>query len=201
MHKILKDLPFEAKQNKFFYDYMVKIKDRFVALFDLDDVVEIKQEIKQMRKELSLFQGQNRKFAQPILGFINRNWQNLFLYKKYPDERIENTNNGAEIIYSLFKPHYKIMKHLQRADSAQDHFETFTLRHNFRVFQRGKRAGKNPLQLEGIQTNSTDWTDLIWGEKPEELLEEIEGSALKKRLNKQHNKAKIVQNNYALVKN
>lgn len=96
---------------------------------------------------------------------------------------------------------YKIMKHLQRADTAQDHFETFTLRHNLRVFERGKRAGKNLLQLEGIETNGTDWTDLIWGEKSEELLKEIEVSALKRCSNGQQNKTKVVQNNYALAKN
>lgn len=196
MYKILKDLPTEAKQNKSFYNYLVRIKDRFVKLFKLDDIVEIEQEVKQMRKELSLFQGEMREFAQPMLEFIDRNWQNLFLYKKYPDKEIENTNNGAEIIYSLFKPHYKIMKYLQKATSAQDHFEAFTLRRNLRVFERGKRAGKNPLQLEGIQTNGTDWTDLIWGEKSEELLEEIEISASKRSLNKQQDKAEVVQNNY-----
>jgi len=96
---------------------------------------------------------------------------------------------------------YKIMKHLQRADTAQDHFETFTLRHNLRVFERGKRAGKNPLQLESIETNGTDWTDLIWEDNTEELLEEIEVSALKRCLNNQQNKIKAVQNNYALAKN
>ena len=201
MYKILKDLHPEAKQNKFFYDYMVKIKDRFVALFDLDDIVEIEQEIKQIKKELSLFQGEMTEFAQPMLEFIDRNWQNLFLYKKYPDKEIENTNNGAEIIYSLFKPHYKIMKHLQKAKSAQDHFETFTLRHNFRVFQRGRRAGKSPLQLEGIETSGVDWTDLIWGDNSEELLEKIEASALPNTLRMPDKKSEVTQNNYAHAEN
>ena len=136
-----------------------------------------------------------------MLDFIDRNWQSLFLYKKYPDKEIENTNNGAEIIYSLFKPHYKIMKHLQKATSAQDHFETFTLRHNFRVFQRGKRAGKSPLQLEGIETGEVDWTDLIWRDNSEELLKKIETSALRNRVRRQHKKSEVMPNNYVHAEN
>jgi len=94
------------------------------------------------------------------------------------EDAIENTNNGAEIINSLFKPHYKIMKHLENTESTQNHFETFLLRNNLRVFQKGKRKGYSPLQLEGVQTKITDWTELIWEENSEEAMKEIEISAL-----------------------
>lgn len=124
-----------------------------------------------MRKVLKLWDGKRKEWAKPFLDFIDRNWEGLFCYKRYPEKRIEDTNNGAEMIYSLFKPHYKIMKHLETADTTQDHFETFVLRNNFRVFARGKRKGYFPLQLEGIQTKTTDWTELIWGGKPEEVVE------------------------------
>jgi hypothetical protein len=182
LHKIVKDLPAEARQDKFFYDYIKKLRDRFIDLFELDDIIEIEQKIKQMRKVLSLWQGKRGEWARPMLDFIDRNWEGLFWYKRYPEKEIENTNNGAEIINSLFKPHYKIMKHLERKESTQDHLETFVLRNNIRVFQRGKRKGYSPLQLEGIPTKVTDWTELIWGEDPEGALKDIEVSMLLKDL-------------------
>jgi hypothetical protein len=182
LHKIVKDLPAEARQDKFFYDYIKKLRDRFIGLFEIDDIIEIEQKIKQMRKVLSLWQGKRGEWARPMLDFIDRNWEGLFWYKRYPEKEIENTNNGAEIINSLFKPHYKIMKHLEKRESTQDHLETFVLRNNIRVFQRGKRKGYSPLQLEGIPTKVTDWTELIWGEDPEGALKDIEVSMLLKDL-------------------
>lgn len=201
LHKVIKDFPEEARQDKTFYDYMKDLRDRFIALFELDDIVEIEQNIKQMRKILYLWQGERKEWAKPFVDFIDRNGKNLFWYKRCPEKGIENTNNGAEIINSLLKPHYKIMKHLENENSTQDYFETFLLRNNLRVFQRGKRKGYSPLQLEGIQTKTTDWTDLIWGEKSDEFLKQIEVSALKRGLNNQQNKAKAMQNNYAFAKN
>lgn len=135
-----------------------------------------------------------------MLDFIKARWYNLFLYKKYPEEEIENTNNGAEIIFSLFKPSYKIMKHLQKDDTAQDYFEVFTLRNNFRIFQRGKRKKFSPIQLEGIPTDITDWTQLIWGENPERALEEIEKLALIDRYQKGENKTTELHNEFSLMK-
>lgn len=179
LHKIIKDFPYEAKQDKFFYDYIKDLRDRFIKLFEIDDIIDIEQKIKQMRKVLRLWDGKRNEWARPMLDFIDRNWQGLFWHKRYPEKEIENTNNGAEIINSLFKPHYKIMKHLEKRESTQDHFETFTLRNNIRVFQRGKRKGYSPLQLEGIQTKITDWTELIWEKTPEEAIKDIEISVLR----------------------
>ena len=147
-------------------------------MFKLDDIIDIGLEINQMRKVLKLWQGKRKEWAKPFLGFIDRNWTNLFWYKRCPEDGIESTNNGAEIINSLFKPHYKIMKHLENTDSTQNHFDTFLLRNNLRVFQRGKRKGYSPLQLEDVQTKITDWTELIWGENSEEAMRDIEASAV-----------------------
>ena len=72
------------------------------------------------------------------------------------------------------------MKHLETEESAQNHYEAFVLRNNIRVFQRGKRKGYSPIQIEGIQTDVTDWTDLIWGDDKESAIREIEISALLK---------------------
>jgi len=69
---------------------------------------------------LSVAQSEDRrKWAKPMLNFIQRNSKNLFLYKKLPEKRkaedisplkIDNTNNAAEIVFSLLKPQYKLMK-------------------------------------------------------------------------------------------
>ena len=46
LHKIIKDLLYETKQDKEFYDYIQNLRHRFIALFELNDMVEIEQEIK-----------------------------------------------------------------------------------------------------------------------------------------------------------
>lgn len=33
------------------------------------------------------------------LNFIERNSKGLFLYKKLPEKKIDNTNNAAEIVF------------------------------------------------------------------------------------------------------
>ncbi len=99
-----------------------------------------------------------------MLGFIEKNSKDLFLYKKLPERGIDNTNNAAEIVFSLFKPQYKVMKQFQIRGGAQAHFDLFTLRHNFRKFPRGKRRGSSPAQLEGLDLPIDDWSELIFSE-------------------------------------
>ena len=116
-----------------------------------------------MKRELKLFYTQERReWASPCLSFIERNSRGLFLYKRLPKKKIEHTNNAAEIIFSLFKPQYKVMKEFQIPHGAQAHFSPFTLRHNFRVFPRGKRKGFSPVQLEGLNISLNDWPDLLY---------------------------------------
>ncbi len=108
-----------------------------------------------------------------MLSFIERNSRGLFLYKRLPKEKIEHTNNAAEIIFSLFKPQYKVMKEFQIPNGVQAHFNLFTLRHNFRTFSRGKRKGFSPVQLEGLNVSLNDWSDFLYsGDRtiPEESL-------------------------------
>jgi len=137
--KIIRDLPLKAKKDKFFYFYFVRIKKRFNALYELEDAGEINSSIGQIKRELKLFYTQERrKWASPCLDFIEKNSKGLFLYKKLPEKEIEHTNNTAEIIFSLFKPQYKVMKEFQIPHGTQAHFNLFTLRHNFRAFPRGK---------------------------------------------------------------
>jgi len=161
--RIIKDLPAEAKKDKFFLNYMVRIEERFCALFKEDNMGRIYSQIGQIKRELKLFYTkERRKWAEPMLKFIERNSKNLFLYKKLPEKGIDNTNNAAEIIFSLFKPQYKIMKQFQIRGGAQAYFDLFTLRHNFRKFPRGKRKGSSPAQLEGLDIQVDDWSDLLY---------------------------------------
>jgi len=103
------------------------------GLYSLDDIGEINSQIGGMRRKLKLFcTEERRKWAQPMLSFIERNSSNLFLYKKLPEKMIEYTNNAAGIIFTLFKPQYKVMQEFQIPWGAQAHFNLFTLRHNFR---------------------------------------------------------------------
>jgi len=114
-----------------------------------------------MRRELKLFYTRERReWAEPMLSFIERNSRGLFLYKRLPNEKIEHTKGAAEIIFSLFKPQYKMMKEFQIPNGVQAHFNLFTLRHNFRAFPRGKRKGYSPVQLEGLNISLNDWSDL-----------------------------------------
>jgi len=82
--------------------------------------------------------------------------------QKTSKKKIEHTNNAAEIIFSLFKPQYKVMKEFQIPWGAQAHFNLFTLRHNFRAFPRGKKRGFSPVQLEGLNISLNDWFDLLY---------------------------------------
>jgi len=172
--RIIKNLPSEAKKDKFFYNYMLRIKKRFNALYSLQAVEELNSSTAQIKRELKLFYIQERReWAQPMLSFIERNSRGLFLYKRLPKEKIEHTNNAAEIIFSLFKPQYKVMKEFQIPNGAQAHFNLFTLRHNFRTLPRGKRKGFSPVQLEGLNVSLNDWSDFLYsGDRtiPEESL-------------------------------
>jgi len=169
--RIIKGLSLEAKKDKFFHNYILRIKKRFNALYSLDDIGEVNSQIGQMKRELKFFYTQERrKWASPCLDFIEKNSKGLFLYKGLPEKEIEHTNNAAEIIFSLFKPHYKVMKGFQISKEVQIHLNLFTLRHNFRVFPWGKRKGGSPVQLEELNVSLNDWSDLLYSDKviPEE---------------------------------
>jgi len=74
---------------------------------------------------------------------------------------------------SLFKPQYKATKQFQIPQGRQADFNLFTLRHNFRVFPRGKRRRFLRAQFEGLNVSLNDWFGLLYsrdGAIPEEVL-------------------------------
>jgi len=69
--RITKNLAPEAKKDKFFCNYMVRIKKRFNSLYEYKSAGEINSSIGQIKRELKLFYTEDkRKWAQPMLSFI-----------------------------------------------------------------------------------------------------------------------------------
>jgi len=102
--RTIRDLPLKAKKDKFFYNYMLRIKKRFNALYSLQDVGEINSSIAHIKRELKLFYTKKqREWAELTLSFIQRNSRGLFLYKRLPKKKIEHAKGAAEIIFSLKK--------------------------------------------------------------------------------------------------
>ena len=75
------------------------------------------------------------------------------------------------------------MKEFQIPWGAQAHFNLLTLRHNFRVFPRGKRKGYSPIQLEGLNISLNEWSDLLYSEDKASLKEALFFSGEGKRGN------------------
>jgi hypothetical protein len=83
----------------------------------------------------------------------------------YPDSRrrvarlLEGTMRGsslAECINSLLRPYAQIMRGL-----GERLLPLFSLYRNAHVFERGKRAGRSPLHLAGIDTPEGSWLDWL----------------------------------------
>ena len=72
-----------------------------------------------------------------------------------------HTNSITESINSLLKSFLNVRQSFQSIDSFQAYLDLFTLWHNTRRFERGKRQGQSPFHLAGIHTPSDDWLDLL----------------------------------------
>jgi len=83
--RIIKDLPAKAKKDKFFLEYMVKIKERFLALFKEDEIGKIYSQIGQIKRELKLFYTkERRKWAEPMLKFTQEEFKESFSLQETP---------------------------------------------------------------------------------------------------------------------
>ena len=70
-------------------------------------------------------------------------------------------NSLIESINGLLKQFLLNRRWCPSLKSLQNYLNLFTLWHNMRVYERGKRQGKSPYQLAGIDPGSDDWLDLI----------------------------------------
>lgn len=67
---------------------------------------------------------------------------------------IENING----LLQQFLHHHRAFRNL---DTLQLYLNLFTLWHNMRIFERGKRQGQSPYQIAGIDPGADDWLALI----------------------------------------
>ncbi len=74
---------------------------------------------------------------------------------------VQRTSSAAENINSILKPLLARKKHFATAETAHNFIALFVLWHNMRVFKEGKRAGKSPYQILGIDLGESDWRTLL----------------------------------------
>lgn len=71
------------------------------------------------------------------------------------------TSSLVESLNGLLKQFLHNRRSFPSAQQLQSYLNLFTLWHNMRVFQRGKRQGMSPFQRAGIQTDSDDWLTVL----------------------------------------
>ncbi len=74
---------------------------------------------------------------------------------------VQRTSSAAENINSILKPLLARKKHFATAQTAHNFIALFVLWHNMRVFKEGKREGKSPYEILGIDLGETDWRTLL----------------------------------------
>ena len=86
------------------------------------------------------------------------NWtQNVFqLFSS-----IQRTSSAVENINSILKPMIRSKKHFGSSQNMEYFVALFALWHNLRRFKEGKRKGKSPFDILGIQLESDDWRTLL----------------------------------------
>jgi len=76
-------------------------------------------------------------------------------------DNVQRTSSAAENINSILKPLLARKKHFATAETAHNFIALFVLWHNMRPFKEGKRKGKCPYQILGIDLGDTDWRTLL----------------------------------------
>jgi len=72
-----------------------------------------------------------------------------------------HTSSLVESINSLLKRFLLSRQGFRNQQTLQAYLDLFVLWHNMRIFQRGKRSGRSPYQIAGIDPGSTDWLALL----------------------------------------
>ena len=72
-----------------------------------------------------------------------------------------HTNSINECINGILKPFLESRQSFRDLATLQAYLDLFVLWYNMRPIQRGKRQGKSPFQIAGIQTDSDDWLALL----------------------------------------
>ena len=76
-------------------------------------------------------------------------------------EWTQRTSSAAENVNSILKPMLRRKKHFKSGLSLERFVALFVLWHNLRVFKEGKRKGKSPYSILGIDLGEKDWRTLL----------------------------------------
>lgn len=71
------------------------------------------------------------------------------------------TSSMIENINGLLQQFLHQHRAFRNLDTLQLYLNLFTLWHNMRRFERGKRQGQSPWQIAGIDPGSDDWLALL----------------------------------------
>jgi hypothetical protein len=71
------------------------------------------------------------------------------------------TSSMMENVNGLLKQFLHNHQAFRKPETLQLYLNLFVLWHNMRVFERGKRQGKSPYQLAGIDPGADDWLTLL----------------------------------------
>jgi hypothetical protein len=72
-----------------------------------------------------------------------------------------HTNSINECVNGILKSFLNSRQSFRNQETGQAYLDLFVLWHNMRIYQRGKRQGKSPFQIAGIETDSDDWLTLL----------------------------------------
>ncbi len=72
-----------------------------------------------------------------------------------------HTSSLVENINGILKSFLLSRQSFRNLETLQAYLNLFTLWHNMRVYERGKRQGSSPYQLAGIDPGSDDWLELL----------------------------------------
>jgi len=76
-------------------------------------------------------------------------------------ELVQRASSAVENVNSIFKPLVTRKKHFYSADTNLNFVALFVLWHNLRVFKEGKRRGRSPFDILGIDLSERDWRTLL----------------------------------------
>lgn len=173
--KFLKKIRTHKKQLLTFLDWLHKHlpqwrADLWTHLRKRDDVLAFERIAAQhwwCQQRLIAGQRQWQSFAQDV-QLILENWTDHSPVLHSLASRLMrlfdesgHTNSVTESINGLLKSFFNSRQGFQSTETMQAYLDLFVLWHNTRVFDRGKRQGKSPFQIAGVDTDSDDWITLI----------------------------------------
>lgn len=104
------------------------------------------QEAEIVFESLIVHDSQRRQMAEDLLGLLNAACR---------------TSSILEGVNGLLKQFLHNHQAFRSPETLQLYLNLFVLWHNMRVFERGKRQGKSPYQLAGIDPGGDDWLTLL----------------------------------------